>query len=210
VHKEDFLKMAGFLKKKKVLIRAVVLFGAMVFAEACVFPSVNWSSLRDSSMIDYMAGVLEENRTGLTTEEEALLAEFILTRSAAYKLDPLLVMALIKTESTYYNRARSYKGAKGLMQIMPSTGRWVAGKLQLKWEGDRTLYNPYMNVMLGIHYFSTLMERFKDNTMLTLAAYNAGPSNLSALIRSGANLPKGYANKVLANYKELQERAGYN
>lgn len=208
----------NFFAKKKVFVRAAVLLGAIAFAEASVLPSLNTSyfgdSLRRGSLdpykLNYVVGILKESITGLSAIEEDRLAEVILGESEAYSVDPLLVMAVIKTESTFYNWARSYKGAMGLMQLLPSTGRWMAEELDLEWKGDYTLYDPFLNVRLGIHYFSTLKGRYKDDTVLTLAAYNSGPTNLASLIRSGATPPKRYANKVLANYKDLRERAGYN
>jgi soluble lytic murein transglycosylase len=211
--------MVGFLRKRKVLVGAAVLIGGMAIMEACVFPmfdasfDVQSSGMDipdDESRLSYMAALLSESRTGLGPADEARLAEVILEESVANGLDPLFVMALIKTESTFYNWARSYKGAKGLMQIMPRTGRWAAEELDLEWDGDRTLFNPYLNVRLGIRYISHLRERYGDDTLLTLAAYNAGPTRLSRIIRRGANPPKRYADKVLANYKDFQEGYGYN
>jgi soluble lytic murein transglycosylase len=211
--------MIGFLRKRKVLVGAAVLIGGMAIMEACVSPMFDASSdvqssgmdiPDDASRLSYMAGLLSESRTGLGPADEARLAEVILEESVANGLDPLFVMALIKTESTFYNWARSYKGAKGLMQIMPRTGRWVAEELDLEWDGDRTLFNPYLNVRLGIRYISHLRERYGDDTLLTLAAYNAGPTRLSRIIRRGANPPERYANKVLAIYKDFQEGYAYN
>ncbi len=199
-----------FFQNKKMLVSAAILFGALVLADAMLIPALEPYSFEGTSRLEYISGILNDSRTGLSGDDEAKLARVILKESSAYKVDPLLVMALIKTESTYYNWARSYKGAKGLMQLMPVTGRWAAGELDLEWDGDRTLFDPYANVRMGIHYLSVLREKYGEDTFLTLAAYNAGPSRLSRIIRRGGNLPRRYARKVLANYKDLQEKAGYN
>ncbi len=197
-----------------MLLKAVIFLGVLIMAEALVIQTPNADPNADyfteASRLDYMSGILREHWTGLDAAGEARLVRIIYDESAAQNLDPLLVMALIKTESTFYNWARSYKGAKGLMQIMPRTGRWAARELNLEWEGDRTLYNPDLNVRLGIYYFSVLQERYRDDTMLSIAAYNEGPTNLSRRIRRGKTLPKGYSNKVLANYKDLRKGIGYN
>ncbi len=207
-----------FLKNRKVLVRAAVFFATIAIAEVCVFPlhiaisdrHTSGLEIPDDSGLSYIASILRESRTGLSAVDEAKLAEVILNESMANGLDPLLVMAVIKTESTFYNWARSYKGAMGLMQIMPSTGRWVAEGLNLEWESNRMLFDPYLNVRLGVRYFSMLRERYGNDTVLTLAAYNAGPTSLSKLVRRGGKPPQRYANTVLANYKDLQERAGVN
>jgi soluble lytic murein transglycosylase-like protein len=84
--------------------------------------------------------------------------------SAAHDVSPKLVRAVIKVESNYQERARSRKGAMGLMQLMPDTARRfdVADP-----------YNPRQNIEGGIKYLKTLLDRF-PSVGLALAAYNAG------------------------------------
>ena len=197
------------MKKIPLFVMILLLLGAMGAIEACDAPLVNVDSLSGSTRVYYMNDILRKSRTGLSAPDEAKLVTVIIDESHAYRVDPLLVMAMIKTESTYYNWARSYKGAMGLMQIMPPTGRWVAGEIDLEWDGDDILYDPYTNVRLGIHYFSALKQRYEDNLELTLAAYNAGPTRLSSLMRRGRALPRVYAGKVLDNYRELKQMEGY-
>lgn len=225
--------MGQYIKTKgKVLVGTAVLFGGMALAQASVIPNLDVSifgsgassgtaagdapdlaSTPDShnaSKLRYLTGILKDSRTGLSVKDEIRLAEVILDESLAHDLDPLLVMAVIKTESTFYNWAKSHKGAMGLMQIMPETGKWVAGELGLEWDGDRTLYDPCLNVRLGVRYFSVLRDRYDEETHLALAAYNAGPTRLSRVIKRGGKPPKVYADKVLANYKAFQEKASLN
>ncbi len=201
-------------KNNRLLLRAMIFLGVLVIAEAFFIPSPNADTSTDyfseSSRLEYMTEILREHWTGLAPDEEARLARIIYEESAAQNLDPLLVMALIKTESTFYYRARSYKGAKGLMQLMPRTGRWAARELDLKWDGDRTLYNPDINVRLGIYYFSALQERYSDDTIMSITAYNEGPTRVARRMRRGKSQPKGYSNKVLSNYKDMREGIGYN
>ena len=197
------------LKKIPLFVMVLLLIGAMGAIEACEAPLINANSLSGTTRLYYMNDILRKSITGLSAPDEAKLVTVIIDESSAYKVDPLLVMALIKTESTYYNWARSYKGAMGLMQIMPPTGRWVAGEIDLEWVGDDTLYDPYTNVRLGIHYFSALKQRYEDNLELTLAAYNAGPTRLSSLMRRGRTPPRVYAKKVMDNYQQLKQMEGY-
>lgn len=156
----------------------------------------------------YVLNVLRENRTGLGSIEELKLAEVILVESLAHKMDPLFVLALIKTESTFYNWSRSFKGAVGLMQILPATGEELAGELNLRWRGQETLFDPYTNVRMGVHYFSRLKRRYKDLDV-TLAAYNVGPGRIDARLQEGAELDAGYSRRVMDNYRKYKERAEY-
>lgn len=93
-------------------------------------------------------------------------AEIIASAAEAQGVDPLLVRALIQVESGYRPRARSRKGAMGLMQLMPSTAREY---------NVRYPFEPKANIEAGIKHLKTLIDRFGDDVGLALAAYNAGP-----------------------------------
>jgi len=90
--------------------------------------------------------------------------EIIDSVSAAHDVSPQLVRAVIRVESNYHQRARSRKGAMGLMQLMPETAR--------RFEVADP-YNPRQNIEGGIKYLKTLLDRF-PTVGLALAAYNAG------------------------------------
>jgi soluble lytic murein transglycosylase len=95
--------------------------------------------------------------------------------AAAYRFDPLWVMAIIKVESGFYPHARSNRGAVGLMQLLPSTARDIAPELGLKTFQPDDLRNPETNLKLGIYYLSKLQDMFPDDEVAVLSAYNAGP-----------------------------------
>lgn len=122
------------------------------------------------------------------------LANLIVEECDSYKLDPYLILAVIKVESEFSPAAVSHQGAIGLMQVMPRTGRYVAEELGIDYKGKSTLYDPFINVKLGIHYLSFLNDRF-DNTEEALAAYNYGPAKI-AKIRKWRTKPR-YVRKVL-------------
>lgn len=196
---------------RRVLRKAVLVFGFIVVIEAFM-PGIEsgiWNDFsgRSDAAQKYVADVLKEKRTGLGAIEELKLAQVILEESIAHKIDPLFVLALIETESSYYNWTRSFKGAMGLMQIMPSTGRQLARELKLEWNGEGTLLDPYANVKMGIYYYSRLQKRFDDPHM-SLAAYNVGPNYLAEKIRLGEEIQVEFPKRVLRNYKDLRERAG--
>lgn len=98
--------------------------------------------------------------------------------SEEYKLDPLLVFAIIKVESNFAPDAVSPKKARGLMQISEKTGNWGAQKLDIANYNSGMLYTPETNIQLGCWYLSTLYEEFGE-TDLVLAAYNGGSGNVS-------------------------------
>jgi soluble lytic murein transglycosylase-like protein len=93
-------------------------------------------------------------------------------------LDPYLVMGLIRQESAYDPEARSRVGATGLMQIMPATGRELAGKLSSLLREPR-LTDPQTNIRLGTFYLRQLVDRFGGVEELAIAAYNGGQGNVN-------------------------------
>lgn len=95
-----------------------------------------------------------------------------------YDIDPLLAAAIIKVESSFYSGAQSPRGAIGLMQIMPSTGKEIASKLNLRPFTISDLYDAQINIQIGLYYLHRLKREFNGDIHLTLAAYNGGISNV--------------------------------
>jgi len=91
-------------------------------------------------------------------------------------LDEAWVAALIRAESAWQPRARSHADARGLMQLLPSTGAAMARNQGLAWSGGDTLYDPRANIALGTAYLAAMLARHGDQPYLATAAYNAGPA----------------------------------
>ena len=85
------------------------------------------------------------------------------------KLDPFLILSLIRQESAFNPEARSLVGARGLMQLMPNTARRFYRRIRA-----RHLRRPKLNLKIGIKYLKKLIKKYDGNLVYTLAAYNAG------------------------------------
>ncbi|HEX2833075.1 MAG TPA: lytic transglycosylase domain-containing protein [Thermoanaerobaculia bacterium] len=124
--------------------------------------------------------------------EEIPYGDLIYEKAKKYDVDPALVAAVIEQESRFKPRARSHVGAKGLMQLMPRTGRWM---------GARDLYDPEQNIDAGVKYIKYLNQRFNGDLKKTIAAYNGGEGNV---MRYRGVPPfretRQYVKKVLKNY----------
>lgn len=136
-------------------------------------------------------------QTGLARFEVEAVARTIEEESQRHGLSRDLILAVMRTESGFYNWARSHAGALGLMQIMPSTGEMLARVLQIPWAGTQTLFDPVVNVRLGVAYLADLHGRY-GSWPQALAAYNWGPAAIDRRIRRGSALPVQYATRVLA------------
>ena len=155
----------------------------------------------NNEMRENISRIISQYRTGLD-KKYPRVANWIVIESRKYGYDPLFLTALIMAESSFNNRARSHRGAMGLMQIKPGTGRAIAGEAPVKWRGVPTLFDPDSNITLGTYYLNKLVMRFGDLS-LALEAYNHGPSQLTRYLKKGYR-PKRYSEKIFAIYKKLR------
>ena len=120
------------------------------------------------------------------------LQDSIESVATEHGVDPLLVKAVIKTESNFDPEAVSAKGALGLMQLMPATAR------------ELRVANPLENVTGGTRYLRTLLDSYDGNVALSLAAYNAGPGRVKDAI---PNIPetRTYVARVLRHYASYRK-----
>ena len=104
--------------------------------------------------------------------------EAIRRESAKHDLDPAWVAAEIRAESVFDPKARSGANARGLMQVLPSTGLAEARRLGIPWNGVETLYDPEANIAIGTAYLRKMLDRSGGKPYFAMAGYNAGPSPL--------------------------------
>jgi soluble lytic murein transglycosylase-like protein len=122
----------------------------------------------------------------------------ILLHSEQNRVDPALVRAVIKAESSFNSRAVSRKGAIGLMQLMPRT----AHSLNLS-----NPYDAHQNISGGVRHLRYLLDRFQGNVPLALAAYNAGETRVSResrIPRIGET--REYVRRVMRYYKDYRQK----
>jgi hypothetical protein len=133
-------------------------------------------------------------RTGHGTDK---FDHHIRNAARSHRLDPLLIKAVIKTESNFNRYAVSPKGAQGLMQLMPATARHLK---------VRDPFDPQQNIYGGAKYLRELLGQFNGNLHLSLAAYNAGP----ARVMKKKKIPRipetiAYVRKVIRQYRAYQK-----
>jgi soluble lytic murein transglycosylase len=104
-----------------------------------------------------------------------------------FKIDPNLVLGLIRQESAFEEKARSKANARGLMQVLPSTGRILAKGAKITRYNPKKLYQAETNIILGTRYLASLMQQY-GKAELALAAYNAGDSRVDRWLKEWGNL----------------------
>jgi len=98
--------------------------------------------------------------------------------ASVHSLDPYLVAAVIRAESHFRPGALSHAGAMGLMQVIPTTGEWIAELLHFEDFVAKDLYRPDVNIRFGTWYLRYLLDQLDEDIESALVAYNAGLSNL--------------------------------
>ncbi len=143
------------------------------------------------------------------SEEEVVeLAAIILQQSKLYGYDPLLIVSIIQVESRFRPSAKGryrsgrFSGAKGLMQIKPSTAESLAKRLGLEFS-PQNLMDEETNVFLGAAYLTRLLLHFGD-IRTAIIAYNVGIGNVQRKLSRGEVLPKRYYHKVMDHYSQIQ------
>ncbi|MEL6929895.1 MAG: transglycosylase SLT domain-containing protein [Cyanobacteria bacterium J06600_6] len=104
----------------------------------------------------------------------------ILRYAQQERINPLLSISVMRKESTFNPTIDSVVGAVGLMQIVPPTAKWVAEQIGMS---DYALTNPEDNIKIGTWYLSHNHHRYKDDSLLAVASYNAGTGNVSAWLK---------------------------
>ncbi len=115
-------------------------------------------------------------------------ADLVSEESLRFAVDPLLIYAMIRQESLFEPGAESSAAARGLMQVIPSTGSWIAGELGLSDFHESDLYRPWISVKFGAFYTMRGLRAANGNVATALVGYNAGPGNAKIWReRSGAD-----------------------
>jgi soluble lytic murein transglycosylase len=144
----------------------------------------------------------------LSDEQKSILAEKLFAISNDYKIDPVLILAVIRHESRGDPNARGVymsgaeSGALGLMQIKYESALEVARSVGVKIDSREDLFVPEKNLMVGTAYLLRLIAKYHD-LKHALIAYNIGFAALDEKLKSGDTLPTKYYGKVMQDYKFL-------
>ncbi|KGR90575.1 hypothetical protein CD30_10925 [Ureibacillus massiliensis 4400831 = CIP 108448 = CCUG 49529] len=151
------------------------------------------SSYIPASYYDTLLKSNELNENNTVMGSSNIFQELISKASATYGVPEKLITSVIKQESNFNPLAVSSAGAKGLMQLMPGTAKYL---------GVMDPTDPEQNIMGGTKYLSEMLHQFDNNIELALAAYNAGPGN----VKKYGGIPpfaetQNYVQKILNSYQ---------
>ena len=138
--------------------------------------------------------------------------------AAEFSLDPAYVASVVLAESSFDAEAVSSAGAIGLMQIMPATGEWIAGKLEDEPFDVQRLYQPEVNLRYGCWYLRFLLDRYDGDMYTASTAYHQGQGRVDQWLEDPEYSEDGrtltaissavtdtYVNRIMENYAHYQE-----
>ncbi len=211
----DAQRYSGRGKKKRGRLfspaQRAVLLAALCGVVLCLaFFLVSSARLADQTRLMEEEQAAYDRRVWRTTVR---YREQIVREAQQYGLRPAFVAAIILNESSYDPSAVSSVGARGLMQLLPDTGKWVAGKLGIRDYTDDLLFDVETNLRLGVWYLDFLSDRYGGDPVLVACAYHAGHGNVDTWLtrysRDGRTLSldeipmentRSYARKVVDSY----------
>lgn len=154
-------------------------------------------------MLDKVERVLASYNFKLEPQERRQFSEYLVETAHALDFDPLLILAIMKVESSFRPHVVSHVGAIGLLQVKMVAAKQVAKKLRFQVESENCLFDPYKNIEIGVQYLAYLRDRFEAHPARMLAAYNMGPT----AVRRMKEVPMKYVYKVFRAYKQIHDIA---
>ncbi|MFN4244916.1 MAG: lytic transglycosylase domain-containing protein [Brevinematia bacterium] len=141
--------------------------------------------------------IISKSKQSSKEVEESKYDEIIRKAELMFNVPKELIKAVIKAESNFNPIAISPKNAMGLMQLLPSTAKEM---------GVEDIFDPFQNIMGGVKYLRTLLDKYNGNLFLALSAYNAGPSRVDKI----NGIPEieetqNYVDRVIKFYKEYSK-----
>lgn len=147
---------------------------------------------------------ISKNNSDLDSKSIYEISKTIYEESIKYNFNPLLITAIIKTESNFDPQAVSDSYAYGLCQVRRFIAQELAESIDIKWDGaEKTLFDPIKNIKIGVYYLSILNRDFND-LKTAVIAYNQGPYAVQELLTNNQELPNNYLDKVLDYYANLR------
>ena len=160
---------------------------------------VTQENFKERELVGQIETYLEQEDFNLTGSSRSHFIGYLVATAKDYEFDPWLILAIIKVESSFNPEAISHAGAMGLLQLKPIAAREVANFFEDTPIAPRELFNPFVNVKIGVQYLSFLRDAIGSDHSRMLTAYNQGPTNVK---RTGAR-SSGYSRKVLRVYNNL-------
>jgi soluble lytic murein transglycosylase len=136
--------------------------------------------------------------------------DVVINTAQRYNFDPLLMFALIRHESFFETYATAAAGEKGLTQVIPPTGEYIARQLNWRDYQHSDLFRPYAGIEFGAFYLSEQLRLFNGNVYAALGAYNAGPGRAQAWLQIAGTDPDRFMSAITISSTQTYIQRIYN
>ncbi len=191
---------------------AGTLFLSLPMMEAGKDAPVEMQALEDSQADLSLAEVVNHLQDRLPREQKAeayKLGKLLMALADRHMVSPGLILSVIETESSYRAGVVSKSGAIGMMQLLPTTAEEVAKRYGVRaYRTQADLYDPAINMRLGVAYLAYLRSRF-GNSLHYLAAYNMGPTAMKRRLNRGEyslGALEGYVRKIQTRTLDIRKQ----
>ena len=158
---------------------------SILILQLILFPIV-FTNLKSVDVIDdldttMISTIVDNEKEKVDTEQfddSYLIKQSVLKWSNHYNVDSMMIFSIISVESNYRINVVSSKGAIGIMQIIPTTAKYMSDMYNIPYKNKNCLYDYDTNIRIGIAYVSYLSDKFDNDRNKILKAYNAGPSKV--------------------------------
>lgn len=224
-HDKTFSHLRNFLKERRSSTEELVSF-APIRPAFGPFDLEYFNKWNREEFKEKILALLIRN-TGESYDKLENYVDLVLDTAMKYEVDPIWALSVMWTESFFNPRAISYVGARGLMQIMPATALFLARVMNSEghvnffmgplrspnWRKTKRglrarLYDPKLNIEMGIYYLRHLQDFFKDNMTLATVAYNMGPYMVRRRLKKG--LPVGVKNQYLDKVRKAYQKIAHS
>lgn len=199
-------------RKQRILVGSLLLVGVYFSAVRD-----HWAERGDSHLHrSFLSTYVQRTHPGIHPVDRDRLVHIILTEAPRLQIEnatidgkeidqTLFLTAVIETESTFKADAVSVADARGYMQLMPATSRWMGQKFGLGVPVEKDLFRPEINLPRGVIFINHLMSQLGGDVRLVCLAYNAGLGNVQR-----GYFEERYWWKILTSYRRLASEAESN
>ncbi len=152
-----------------------------------------------ADMTDFLESISAEWLPKKYSKRARTLATAVIRESDKHGFDPVFIMAVIQNESMFNPEMRGMHTEIGLMQIKPTTARWVSEKTGVKYVGEKSLLDPVQNIRIGTAFMAMLRDQFDSHSPLYISAYNMGARRVRQIVADDRT-PTIYVEAVMKRY----------
>lgn len=156
-----------------------------------------------SDLVQQVAEVIREVNKTLTTEQVDEISQVVVTQALAADIDPWLLVSMAITESHFRPAVRGGSGEYGMLQVMPGTGRWIAGRMGYSEWVPEQLFDFRTNVQYAAFYLRISIREFGGDTIRGVLAYNRGGRGAREWMAEHCPGDHRYVRKVMTTYRQL-------